>query len=261
MEKEDNPTEVCFNKKKSIFRKFIDIDTKYLTYTLCAIACIISAFALRFAAEPRIIYKGTINVSVAQRTVDSIPIKWQKSVLQIEVNGNRGSGTIIDEHHILTCKHMAMNVPVVDAKIEVTRDVWLPAKIIGVDPNVDLMMLYSPAAIRQDHCQLATIDNTTPGDLLIIIGASYGADPNNASSGTLTGKDNRHMNGHEYMWHCSVSIYPGNSGGPVIHKKTGEIIGIASCVPVHPMAGISTNVSYFVPYDKIIKFINTLKIK
>ncbi|WP_099157905.1 S1C family serine protease [Virgibacillus ndiopensis] len=158
----------------------------------------------------------------------------EKNVLQIEAQDEKstltGSGFLYnDKGDIITNAHVvkdadAIYVRTANAKI-------YPAAIVGIGEDTDIAVIRVPQLAGQTPFSLATGDDKTElGDEVIALGSPHGFQ-NTVTLGIISGTErNFSLNNFVYedIYQISAQITHGNSGGPLIKRSTGEVIGINS---------------------------------
>jgi S1-C subfamily serine protease len=243
-----------------LWRRFKLLDNKYLMYFLIALIGIMAAYALSLKTD----YKIKVKMIVQPRVIETLPSHVIDSTITIRTPFGFGSGVVVSKHFILSAAHLLATPPwendeaVVEVEIrhhELQVNVWTRATIAKVDKESDLLLLFVPIELPHAISTIATNDMMNAGDKLYVVGYPYGASAPNCSDGRLTAKFNNHNEDAPFLWHCSAPAFPGNSGGPVFLAKTGELIGILVRVPIISENILSNNVSYFVPWDRIVNFV------
>ncbi|UOQ43284.1 S1C family serine protease [Halobacillus salinarum] len=154
----------------------------------------------------------------------------QKKVVQIKLDdGTIGSGflynkkgDIITNAHVVA-NHKKVTVITVDSK-------KLTGNVIGTSPDTDVAVVRVPGLKGKDPLPLQTEEKAELLDQVLALGSPLGLQ-NTVTSGEVSGL-NRSFNlkpfKYENVYQISAPISPGNSGGPLIEEKTGEVIGINS---------------------------------
>jgi len=148
-----------------------------------------------------------------------------KSVVIITTSAGQGTGFIIsNDGYIVTNAHviadstgyLAKNIQAITYN-QGTKNM----QFVGYDGNLDVALLkidgnYQPLA-------LANSDNIKQGNNVLAIGNPYGL-RFSTTEGTIANLD---LNGDLKYLQLSVSLNPGNSGGPLINTE-GKVIGMNS---------------------------------
>jgi S1-C subfamily serine protease len=140
-----------------------------------------------------------------------------------------GSGYIIDdEGHIVTNAHVVAGGS--DFLVEFYDGTTAEATLVGADDLQDV------AVLKLDHpstvpgtLTFGNSDEIEVGDDVIAIGTPFGEYPNSVTEGDVNGLDRSLDTGTGYrlpnLIQHDASLYPGNSGGPLLNMD-GEVIGM-----------------------------------
>ncbi|SET92975.1 Trypsin-like peptidase domain-containing protein [Salinibacillus kushneri] len=170
----------------------------------------------------------------SKTTLKTIIHEAQKSVVQIEAESesgkNIGSGFVYNNKgDIMTNAHVVENADSVYVKTSDART--YPAAIIGLGSEEDVAVLRVPQLV--DGKTLSLNPNFEPeiGDEIIAVGSPLGFQ-NTVTTGIISGKNRSFSVDEQYnyqgLYQISAPITNGNSGGPLIHRQSGEIIAINS---------------------------------
>jgi S1-C subfamily serine protease len=142
-----------------------------------------------------------------------------------------GSGFIIDEQgHVVTNYHVVAGGQ--SFEVRFSDGTTVPATLVGGDELQDVAVLQLELASGQTVPGTAPLGDSASvraGDQIIAIGSPYGELTNSVTTGTVNAVDRELDTGAGYalpnLLQHDASIYPGNSGGPLINLD-GEVIGI-----------------------------------
>lgn len=174
----------------------------------------------------------------------------QQSIVQIEaasdLNTKTGSGFIINNKgDILTNAHVVEDADSIIVKVANTRQ--YPAAIVETGKDQDVAVIRVPELTHIEPIQLETEQQAEIGEEIIAIGSPLGIQ-NSVSIGLVVGTDRSFtINDFQYdkVYQISANITHGNSGGPLISRETGNVIGINS-------AGISdTDIGFSIPIPQV----------
>lgn len=147
-----------------------------------------------------------------------------------EVRVAGGSGFFItSDGYILTNRHVvdgAQNL-FVRTKDTSPSDPY-KARLIGVDPSLDLALLKIDTGKTFQPLCLGDSDRLRVGDWLVVIGNPI-AFQDSVSVGVVSGKGRRLEAGLGEFIQTDAAINFGNSGGPVLNAK-GEVVGISTAI-------------------------------
>ena len=185
-----------------------------------------------------------------------MPLDYTKPFVEQERKESVGSGTFVDPRvlgvttyptdmlFILTCAHVIDQADQVSVVLPLKGSEKLPASVLAFVPrhNYDLALLALPNVhgIHDPFVHTLPLGSSKalqPGDKLVALGFPMGQTGLKVSDGVFAGLEN-------FLQH-TVSISPGNSGGPLINSA-GELVGINNAGIVHVAA---SNIGYAVAVE------------
>ncbi|MBU5595280.1 S1C family serine protease [Amphibacillus sp. MSJ-3] len=175
----------------------------------------------------------------------------QKSIVQINVETQEitrvGSGFLYNSRgDIVTNAHVINDAIAIE--VTVSNAETYPAAIVGVDKKNDIAVIRVPQLINHKPIELETSDRLLPGAEIIAVGSPLGFQ-NTVTIGIISGINRSfEINDYTYdnVYQISANITHGNSGGPLIDRQTGKVIGINS-------AGIEeSDIGFSIPIPTII---------
>lgn len=138
--------------------------------------------------------------------------------------------------YILTCSHCVQIADTITIILPLFGMTEHPACVVSLCPNFDLALLALPAAdLELSHLQLGHSNNLSLGQKLTAVGYPLGQTALKASDGVYAGFQER-------LQH-TVSISPGNSGGPLMNENQ-EVIGINNSGVMQ-----ASNVGFAIPIE------------
>jgi serine protease Do len=163
----------------------------------------------------------------------SIVHEAEKNVVQIEAKSNNqtltGSGFLYNEKgDIITNAHVIQDADTIYVRTANAR--VYPAAVIGIGDNTDIAVLRVPQLAGETGLAIDTETLAEIGDEVIALGSPHGFQ-NTVTLGIISGTErNFTVDGYDYnnAYQISALITHGNSGGPLINRITGEVIGINS---------------------------------
>lgn len=189
------------------------------------------------------------NPAVSQAVVTGEPDlktiihEAEKNVIQIEGQTEystiTGSGFLFnDKGNIITNAHV---IDKADAVYVRTSGAQIyPAAVVGISEDVDIALLRVPQLSNQS-LDIAEEAFTEIGDEVIALGSPHGFQ-NTVTLGIISGMErNFSVDGYDYsnLYQISAQITQGNSGGPLIDRQTGKVIGINSAGTEDGLIGFS----------------------
>lgn len=181
----------------------------------------------------RVVAQGALSAMEAE--VDGIATRARPSMLTIiaqrympvargsapgtprRMHSRVGSGVAVGKDLVLTTSSVLLGadriVVLTDNKLQVE------AEVAGIDP------IFNVALLRVSGLQLPALKlaarKPQPGDWVIVLGSSYGAEPT-TSVGNVA---RRWKEPRTSLLQLTNAVYPGNSGGAAINTQ-GELVGL-----------------------------------
>ncbi|MEO2205489.1 trypsin-like peptidase domain-containing protein [Paenibacillus pabuli] len=183
-----------------------------------------------------------------KKTRKQIIEESQKKVVTIESSGGLGSGFLYnDKGDVITNAH------VVEGSKEVTvrtlNHEEYQGTVIGIGEETDVAVVRVPDLQKHTPLTIAKSKAET-GDEVLALGSPLGLE-NTVTTGIISGVG-RSFEIPPYiysnLYQISAPITHGNSGGPLIHAETGEVLGINSAV-VEQEGGIG----FSIPITSVLK--------
>jgi len=174
--------------------------------------------------------------------------RYQRAVVSIQVRGDQGSrvgtGFIIDTGgHIVTSAHVIEGhrgcVTLID-----DNGTTHQGMVVGQDQNRDVALIYVPTLGRWPEVLTLSSMTLEPGDPVYAWG-SLERSPNHSlvpAQVRQVGLSQR-IDGRYYadlVEFRGASVVHGASGGPLLHRETGEVVGIVT-------AGSDSAIAYAIP--------------
>lgn len=175
------------------------------------------------------------NVETDSQTIDlkTIIHETEKYVIQIEGQDDEstvtGSGFLYnDKGDIITNAHVIEDADVI--YVRTSNAHIYSAAVVGIGEQTDIAVIRVPELADQSFLP---IEKDTPGEIgdeIIALGSPHGFQ-NTVTLGIISGSErNFSVDGYDYnnVYQISAQISHGNSGGPLINRNTGNVIGINS---------------------------------
>ncbi|MGD6818339.1 S1C family serine protease [Metabacillus sp. 84] len=165
----------------------------------------------------------------------------QKLVVTIQLEGGSiGSGFLYNEKgDVITNAHVVADSENVLVLTKDSRE--MPGEVIGVNPTRDIAVVRVKDLEGTDPLSVEREKKSAIGDEVLALGSPLGLQ-NTVTDGIISGVD-REINIEETYYkdayQISAPIAPGNSGGPLIDKKSGKVIGINSAATDQGTIGFS----------------------
>ncbi|WP_424767041.1 S1C family serine protease [Paenibacillus sp. sgz302251] len=163
-------------------------------------------------------------------SLKDIIFETQKLVVMIETDsGSQGSGFLYNmEGDLITNAHVVAGTKKVKIKTSDARE--LDGEVIGISTETDIAVVRVPALVGTEPLQVVRDEKAEVGDEVLAVGSPLGFQ-NTVTTGIISGTG-RSFEIEPYLYsdlyQISAPIAPGNSGGPLVDQKTGEVIGINS---------------------------------
>lgn len=179
----------------------------------------------------------------------------QKFVVCIEcetANGKvSGSGFLYNElGDVITNAHVVEGAKEIYVKLADTS--VFKGTLIGIGNDVDVALIRVPELAGKTPMKISKDRMVDVGDEVVALGSPLGLQ-NTATTGIISGMQRDFTMGR-YKYHgvyqISAPISRGSSGGPLIDRKTGEVIGINS-------AGMDEgSIGFSIPIEKVAALVD-----
>ncbi|MGP4040468.1 S1C family serine protease [Gracilibacillus sp. D59] len=236
-------------------RKYIPI---FLTVIILLIAIVAAVSVFFSRSNQPLEINNTIATNIASENeinLKNIIHQAQKAVVQIEstndLSTKTGSGFLINNKgDIITNAHVIEDADTIVVKLTNARE--YPAAIVGIGENQDFAVIRVPELNQLEPIALETEKQVDIGDEIIAVGSPMGIQ-NSVSLGLIVGTDRSFsINDYQYdeVYQISANITHGNSGGPLISRNSGKVVGINS-------AGISdTDIGFSIPITQVTEIVS-----
>ncbi|GGA87769.1 S1C family serine protease [Ornithinibacillus halotolerans] len=172
----------------------------------------------------------TDNTAVNLKTIIH---ETEKFVVQIETQNEyetlTGSGFLYnDKGDIITNAHVVKDAETI--YVRTANAQVYPAAIIGIGEETDVAVIRVPQLAGEGGLQIDKESFAEIGDEVIALGSPHGFQ-NTVTLGIISGTERDFsVNTYNYnnVYQISALITHGNSGGPLINRETGLVIGINS---------------------------------
>lgn len=178
------------------------------------------------------------NIKQIQTENDTVDLKTiiheaEKNVVQIEARTDittlTGSGFLYNEKgDIITNAHVIQDAETIYVRTANAR--VYPAAVIKIGETTDIAVIRVPQLAGEEGLAIEKEATAEIGDEVIALGSPHGFQ-NTVTLGIISGTErNFTVDGFDYsnVYQISAQITHGNSGGPLINRNTGNVIGINS---------------------------------
>lgn len=165
----------------------------------------------------------------------------QKHVVTIQLSdGSLGSGFQYNKKgDVITNAHVVANEKDVVVLTKDSRE--MSGQVIGVNPTRDIALVRVKDLEGNEPLPVERKKKSAIGDEVLALGSPLGLQ-NTVTDGIISGVDrevNIEQTYYKDAYQISAPIAPGNSGGPLVDKKTGKVIGINSAATDQGTIGFS----------------------
>jgi len=182
------------------------------------------------------------------KTLKEVIFETQKLVVIIETeDGTQGSGFLYNlQGDFITNAHVVSGAKHVTVKLSDARE--LQGDVIGISQDIDVAVVRVAEFAGTEPLQMVRSEKAEIGDEVMAIGSPLGFQ-NTVTTGIISGLDRSfEIEPYRYkdLYQISAPIAQGNSGGPLVVKGTGEVIGINT-------AGIQEgSIGFSIPISKVL---------
>lgn len=153
----------------------------------------------------------------------------QKVVVMIELDdGSLGSGFLYNNKgDVITNAHVVNGAKKVKVKTADAQE--LKGTVIGLSKDIDVAVVRVPDLVKEKPLDISK-EKAELGDEILALGSPLGFQ-NTVTTGIISGLGRSfEIPPFQYSdaYQISAPIAPGNSGGPLINSKTGQVLGINS---------------------------------
>ena len=153
----------------------------------------------------------------------------QKVVVMIELeDGSLGSGFLYNSKgDVITNAHVVNGAKKVKIKTADAQE--FEGTVIGLSKDIDVAAVRVPGLVKEQPLDMSK-KKAELGDEILALGSPLGLQ-NTVTTGIISGVGRSFkIPPYQYTdaYQISAPIAPGNSGGPLINSKTGQVLGINS---------------------------------
>ncbi|MHB8588976.1 MAG: S1C family serine protease [Candidatus Dormibacteraceae bacterium] len=178
-----------------------------------------------------------------------------------------GTGEIIKSNgEILTNNHVVDRSTSIQVTIAGHAQTF-PAHVIGVDPSADIAVIQVDGVAGWPTVSFARSSSVRVGDAIVALGNALGQGGRpDVSQGSVTaldqtitasesGSTSEQLTG---MIQSDATIYPGDSGGPIVNLS-GQVIGMITAGDVQGFRSSASTVNYAIPSDTLLSVVNQIR--
>jgi len=174
-----------------------------------------------------------VNKDSESVDLKSIIHETEKHVIQVEGQNEEktmtGSGFLYNNKgDIITNAHVIKDADFINIR---TADAQTyPAAVVGIGDDVDIAVIRVPQLAGKEFLPIETESVAEIGDEIIALGSPHGFQ-NTVTLGIISGSERDFIvddYNYENLYQISAQITHGNSGGPLISRDNGAVIGINS---------------------------------
>jgi hypothetical protein len=151
---------------------------------------------------------------------------YRNSLVFVTGSNGAGSGflaTLGKANFLVTNAHVAAGVKGAGFKSLDGQEVKPGAPAVAV--GHDIFVMQAPQGGRPFQVMSGVDSNASIGDAVVVLGNAEGAGVINSISGKIVGLGTN-------LVEVDAPFVPGNSGSPIIHLKTGKVIGVATYLTI-----------------------------
>ena len=164
------------------------------------------------------------NIMPACFKVESESVRYGKMEI--------GSCFAVSDGKFVTCAHVISKRQESPSDVSIyliEGDRRFKATVDDIDYEMDLAVL-SCDTVKHTPLAMKSISDVPTGSEIVCVGSPFGYD-NNISRGIISSKGRIiEEPGRITYFFIDLSVYPGNSGGPVIDVDDGSVIGVAAVI-------------------------------
>ncbi|OIQ61459.1 putative serine protease HhoB precursor [Moorella thermoacetica] len=190
--------------------------------------------------------------SAKSKDLKSIIAENQKLVVCLEVELDygkvQGSGFLYNQQgDVITNAHVVGNART--CRVKLSDGTVYQGTVIGRGEQIDVALVRVPELAGKEPMKIARDRTAEVGDEVIALGSPLGLQ-NTATTGIISGV-NRDLDIGDYhykgLYQISAPISHGSSGGPLLDRHTGEVLGVNSAGAEGENIGFSIPITQVLP--------------
>lgn len=200
-------------------------------------------------AESEILNENKDHQEETELDLKDIIREAQKKVVMVELeDGTVGSGFLYNNKgDIITNAHVVAGVK--DVKVRTTDAKGFDGKVIGISTETDVALVRAEGLKNQEPLHISKDHDAELGQEIVALGSPLGLQ-NTVTTGIISGT-NRDFDLPPYKYsgvhQISAPIAPGNSGGPLLDRENGQVIGMNSARMEEGEIGFSIPIEDILP--------------
>ncbi|MBC6408096.1 MAG: Do family serine endopeptidase [Rhodobacteraceae bacterium] len=165
-----------------------------------------------------------------------------------------GSGFVISaDGYLVTNHHVIAGAD--EITVELLSGEYLPAKVIGSDPNTDIALLKIDSESPLPYVRFGDSDSTRVGDWVMAVGNPLGQGFS-VSVGIVSARNRVLASNYGDYIQTDAAINRGNSGGPLFNLA-GEVVGVNTAI-LSPNGG-SIGIGFSIASNAVVQVVNQLQ--
>lgn len=206
-------------------------------------------------SSPETTNEAETNVVMPKEDKETIVANAITKTYTIYATGEQGSGFLINtKGDIVTNAHVTELTGTgntADVVVENSQGQEFNGRVIGIDDTTDVSVIRVPDLAGKNPMVIDTAQAVV-GTEVVAIG-SPNMHSNTTTTGKITSVGANFTDGYAYrnLYEITAKLEAGSSGGPLINKATGNVIGINSIILTdHPEIG------YSIPMANVMDLVN-----
>jgi len=178
--------------------------------------------------QPETVQSGPFITPEVQQSASALIQTYHDSLVFVTGTGGSGSGfiaTIGKASYLVTNVHVAAEIR--DAAFKTLDGVAVQGGAPSMAIGEDIFCMALPSAAKPLEVMQGVDTNAAIGDDVVVLGNADGQGVVNTIIGKIVGIGPN-------LVEVDAPFVPGNSGSPIIHLKTGKVIGVATYTVTNP---------------------------
>jgi S1-C subfamily serine protease len=198
--------------------------------------------------------KEAVNEKEVSQDLKEVIHNVQKRVVKIQLDdGSLGSGFLYNKQgDVVTNAHVVANAK--DVTVVTSDSKEFQGTVIGIGQDTDVAVVRVSGLAGLEPLKVVHGREGEIGDEVLALGSPLGYQ-NTVTTGIISGIDrdfDLEPFHYEDAYQISAPIAPGNSGGPLVDSKTGEVLGINSA----GLMQTSGSIAFSIPITSVLSLID-----